>query len=193
MLSIRVGHHAPTVIVHPHLMIEISLRIRCENAEDNAARRAQDFADAACARMERGLRAFIEQGAVTITKSVTVTQEISAPTGTTSSSIPDSAPSQTQTHPFQGPSLNEPGLDEPALTEPPVPPSAATELTFSDLTPQEYLISTLKQLLIDAEEVARRRGDPSLCDSITPEGNPYPSQHILEVLTTIDNEGYEPL
>ena len=182
-------------------MIEISLYIRCESAESDAGQRAQRFADETCARVGRELRALLEQGALTITQSVTVTQSIVPPPygSTVGTSEPNPGPRlpsskwqpptpERKSRAFQGPSLDEPAAGEPAL-----PPPAADELAFGDLTPQEHLISTLKQLLIDAEEVARRRGDPSLCDSITLEGKPYPSQQILEVLTAIDNEGYEPL
>ncbi|HEY0076684.1 MAG TPA: hypothetical protein VGB77_21555 [Abditibacteriaceae bacterium] len=53
----------------------------------------------------------------------------------------------------------------------------------------------LKQLLVDADEVARRRGDVfGLCDSIhSREGEAYPSHAMGEALEKCKEEGFRPL
>lgn len=52
----------------------------------------------------------------------------------------------------------------------------------------------LRQLLVDADEVARQRGDTyGLCDAIDNSGNPYQSAYNARLLDYIKSEGVKPM
>lgn len=47
-------------------------------------------------------------------------------------------------------------------------------------------ISNLEQVILEADKVARKRGDKyGLCDSIDNFGNPYPSQWAADIIREI--------
>lgn len=54
-------------------------------------------------------------------------------------------------------------------------------------------LEALKVLLVDADDVARKRGDYALCDSIDNLGNPYPSAESAEWIKVIRGELNRPV
>ena len=55
-------------------------------------------------------------------------------------------------------------------------------------------INFLQQLLLDADEVARQRGDEcGLCDAMNNDSEPYPSASSAELLQTLKEQGRKPM
>lgn len=55
-------------------------------------------------------------------------------------------------------------------------------------------INFLQQLLLDADEVARQRGDEcGLCDAMNNGGQPYPSASSAELLQKLKDQGRKPM
>ncbi len=55
-------------------------------------------------------------------------------------------------------------------------------------------INFLQQLLLDADEVARQRGDEfGLCDAMNNGGQPYPSASNAELLQKLKDQGRKPM
>lgn len=84
----------------------------------------------------------------------------------------------------------------PKTTETPLPAvyqKIRDRVVFTHHMSPRLTLEALKVLLVDADDIARKRGDYMLCDAIDNLGNPYPSAVLAEWIKVIREELNRPV